>query len=122
MSDHEDIIASVLAEVAPPAGMLSDRAHTPAEICIRLERVIQVASELHDGLQGKPFQWRGSDAQYGMPMARAMGLTLVTKKGVKKLGYELKPDVKPVGAIYFTAPISAYHSVYILECQCARES
>ena len=83
MSDHEDIIAAVLAEVAPPAGLVSDRAYTSAEIATRRERVIQVASELHDGLNGKPFQWRGGDAQYGMPMTRAMGLTLVTKKGAK---------------------------------------
>ncbi len=83
----------------------------------RLDRVIGVATEIANGLQGKPFSWRGVDAQHRMPIARMLGVTLISKSRAERLGFQLKRGQQPVGARYFEAPISAYHDVYVLECQ-----
>ncbi len=90
---------------------------TPYEIKKRLASWQKVAQFVIDGLNGKPFSWTGGELDAYKPKAKQMGVTLVTKTQIKKLGYRLKRNAKPVGNGYFYAPISRSANLYILECQ-----
>lgn len=92
-----------------------------SQVIGRLTRFSVVANEIIDGLEGRPFTWRGVDAQHGLPVARAMGITLVSKTRAEKLGYVLKHNQSPVGHRYYLRPISGFHPVYVLECQFNRK-
>lgn len=94
---------------------------TPSEIKKQLRSWAYVAKAIFDGLDGKPFHWGGGEFNAYCPKAEAMGITLVTKSQVKKLGYRLKQGAMPVGTGYFLAPISRTADLYVLECQCAKE-
>lgn len=93
-----------------------------AQVLGRLTRFSVVANEIADGLEGRPFSWRAVDAQHGLPVARTMGITLVSKTRAEKLGYELKRNQSPVGHRYFRSPISGFHPVYVLECQFVKKA
>jgi hypothetical protein len=93
---------------------------TPSAFIVQLERRINVANEIIDGLRGSPFSWGGGETTSKHRILKELGITLVTKTRARKLGYELNPRAKPVGATYFSSPISNYADVYVLECQCWR--
>lgn len=90
---------------------------SPSEIKGRLGSWRYVAQAIIDGLDGKPFAWCGGEFEAYRPKAKEMGVTLVTKTQIKRLGRELKRGVTPVGSGYFRAPISRSADLYILECQ-----
>ncbi len=100
---------------------LSDRPHSPSEIQRRLETISGVATEIHEGLGGKPFQWNGAEGEWKVLWAEDLGITLLTKTALEKRGYRLKRGAKPIGRRYFGAPIQKYAELYVLECQCVRE-
>lgn len=86
----------------------------------RAERYAYVARCIYRALhEGKSFDWKGSEYHL-IGVAETMGLTLVTLGRAERLGFTLKKAQKPVGTVYFTAPISKYKSVYVLECQFKR--
>lgn len=99
---------------------LSDRSHSPSEIKRRLDCFRWVAKQIQDGLDGRPFYWNGTEGDYNVMWAEAMGMHLVTETQVKKRGYRLKRGVKAVGSRYFGAPISKSAALYVLECQAVR--
>lgn len=99
---------------------LSDRNRNPAEIIRRLDCFRSVAAQIQNGLRGEQFVWDGTEGNYNVLWAEAMGLHLVTETQIKKRGYRLKRGVQPVGWRYFTAPISKRHPVYVLECQATK--
>lgn len=93
---------------------------TPSAFIAQLERRINVANEIIAGLRGSPFTWGGGETTAKHHILKELGITLVTKTRAKKLGYELNKQAKPVGACYFSRPISKHADVYVLECQCWR--
>lgn len=95
---------------------------TPSAFIAQLERRINVANEIIAGLRGSPFSWGGGETTSKSHILKELGITLVTKTRARKLGYELNKKAKPVGSVYFGAPISNYANVYVLECQCWRSS
>lgn len=95
---------------------------TPSAFIAQLQRRINVANEIIDGLRGEPFSWGGGETTAKHRILKELGITLVTKTRARKLGYELNKKAKPVGSVYFSSPISNYADVYVLECQCWRAS
>lgn len=88
-----------------------------AVVRARTERFANVAYQIHRALkEGKPFHWKGSESHL-VDVAASMGLTIITRSRAEKAGYTLKRGQKPVGTIYFGAPISKTAAVYVLECQ-----
>ena len=75
-----------------------------------------VIKAIRDGLDGKRFSWSAGELNAYRPKALRLGFTL--ENGAKQLGYKLKPTAKPVGNGYFTAPISQFCDLYVLECHC----
>lgn len=82
-----------------------------------LQTWLHVATAIIDGLNGKPFSWSGGEFSAYRPKAEAMGITLVTKTRIAKMGRRLKRGAAPVGNGYFGAPISRRADLYVLECQ-----
>lgn len=70
-----------------------------------------------DGLRGRPFAWNMSQGDNGKAVLAEFGITLVTATWLRDRGYVLNRGAKPVGTIYFGAPISRPCAVYVLECQ-----
>ena len=99
---------------------LTDRNHRPSEIIARLGRFRWVAGKIEAGLQGSPFHWNMGEGDYCVEWAKMMGINLVTKTQITKLGYRLKKGVYPVGSRYFGAPISKSAMLYVLECQAVK--
>lgn len=93
---------------------------SPGEIRERCRSYAHVARLIDEGLGGDPFHWGLGEAQAYCAKAEDMGLTLVTKNQIARLGYRLRRGVKPVGTRYFGAPISNTGSLYVLECQCVQ--
>ncbi len=93
---------------------------TPSAFIAQLQRRINVANEIINGLRGEPFEWGGGETSAKQGILKELGITLVTKTRAAKLGYELNKKAKPVGECYFTRPISRSAAVYVLECQCWR--
>lgn len=90
---------------------------TRAKVKARAERYADVAFQIKQALSGgQPFHWMASENHY-IQVAADMGLTIITQRRAEKAGYTLKRKQKPVGTIYFGAPISRIASVYVLECQ-----
>lgn len=97
------------------------RSKSPGEVRGQLATYIHVAEMLRDGLAGRRrFQWGDGERQAYTVKAAAIGATLLTRNQIKKRGYELKRNVKPVGTAYFGAPIQKAAELFILECQCKR--
>lgn len=95
---------------------------SPSEIKGKLDSWRYVAQAIKDGLEGKPFSWCGGEFDAYKPKAQQMGITLVTKTQIKKMGYRLKKNVKPVGNGYFKSPISRSADLYVLECQAVNDN
>lgn len=93
---------------------------SPSEIKDKLASWSHVANQIINGLSGKPFSWCGGEFDAYKPKAQQMGITLVTKTQVEKLGYRLKKNAEPVGTGYFKAPISRSANLYVLECQAVK--
>ncbi len=91
---------------------------SPSGFKTRLEARRGVLTDLIRGLEGSTFEWGEGAAKARQHILKELGVTLVTRSRAKKLGYEINPRSKPVGVIYYGAPISQYGDVYILECQC----
>jgi hypothetical protein len=89
----------------------------PSEIKNNLTTWQYVANAIIDGLNGEPFSWNGGEFASYRPKAEAMGITLVTKTRIDKMGRRLKRGAKPVGKGYFSAPISRRADLYVMECQ-----
>lgn len=91
----------------------------PSEMIAALRRYEYVANVLERGLRrGKAFSWGDGQRRTWEPVARELGATLLSKTAIARRGYRIKRGAKPVGAIYYGAPISRYADVYVLECQC----
>lgn len=95
---------------------------SPSEIKDKLASWSHVANQIINGLSGKTFSWSGGEFEAYRVKAKAMGITLVTKSQIKKLGYRLKRDAQPIGNGYFRAPISRSADLYVLECQAVKET
>jgi hypothetical protein len=97
------------------------RSRTPGDMRGHLAAFIHVAEMLSDGLAGKrQFHWGDGERQAYTVKAAALGATLVSRNQIKKQGYELKRNAKPVGTAYFGAPIQRATDLFILESQCKR--
>lgn len=83
-----------------------------------LQRTWSTSHDLWRGLNGTPFTWYSNDRRARLPLLTAIGLTLATRTQIRRMGLELKPRARPVGTVYFNAPISRLADVYIVECQC----
>lgn len=94
---------------------------SPSEIKDRLASWSHVANQIINGLSGKKFDWTSGEFEAYKIKAKAMGITLVTKTQVAKMGYRLKKGVEPVGSGYFRSPISRSASLYVLECQAVKD-
>lgn len=95
---------------------------SPSEIKNKLASWSHVANQIINGLNGKPFSWCGGEFEAYRPKAKMMGITLVTKSQVTRMGYRLKRDAQPVGNGYFRSPISRSADLYVLECQAVKEN
>lgn len=105
------------ARAANDARLQARPMESRAVVKARAERYAHVARCIYRGLhEGAPFDWKGSEYHL-IGVAETMGFTLVTLSRAERLGFTLKKAQKPVGTVYFTAPISKYKSVYVLECQ-----
>lgn len=83
----------------------------------RAERYQRVARSIEKGLdEGNAFAWLGSEGHL-IGVAEDMGFTLVTRSRAESAGFVLKRAQKPVGSVYYEAPISKRCAVYVLECQ-----
>lgn len=88
----------------------------------RIARQVEAAAEIQAGLQGEPFVWNGVEGDMYTRYAAQLGCTLVTLTQIKKRGYRLKRDAKPVGSRYFGAPIQKQADLYVLECQAVKKA
>ena len=93
-------------------------AESPSALIAKLERRRALLAEIVSGLRGQPFHWGEgeSSSKQGM-LAPAFGVTLLTRIGVGRAGLDLKRGAKPVGAIYFGAPIQRTSDVFVMQCQ-----
>lgn len=94
----------------------------PSSVIRRLERRKRVAGEIIDGLQGRPFRWGDGTHSAKRPLLEELGVTLVTETRLRKIGRAVKRGARPVGSIYFPAPIQRHADVYVLECQTKPEA
>lgn len=94
-----------------------------AVVKARAERYQNVARRILAGLESgeAAFHWLGSESHL-IYIAEDMGFTLVTASRAKEAGWVLKRGQKPVGTVYYEAPISKRSAVYVLECQFNREA
>lgn len=94
---------------------------TPSEMAAKLDRRAYVAEQIRDALLGrhKTFTWGDGQRRAWEPIARSMGATLLAKTAIERRGLRLKRGARPVGTIYYGAPISRFADVYVLECQTA---
>jgi hypothetical protein len=78
---------------------------------------IKVIQCVLEGLKGNPFDWatEGETKAY-LRLAREMGITLLTKGQIERLGRKLKHGVMPVGTGRFGGRF-APPDFYVLECQ-----
>ncbi len=83
----------------------------------QLSRRIDYLVAVRDGLDGHAFNWGDGAASAAKRVLAAEGVTLVTATWLSDRGYALNRGAKPVGSIYFPAPISRSCAVYVLECQ-----
>lgn len=105
------------AKKARDAALKARPMETRAKVKARAERYRAVAAEIERGLSGgKSFHWKGSE-NHLIQIAADMGLTIITQSRAEKAGFVLKRNQRPVGTIYFGAPISRIANVYVLECQ-----
>lgn len=81
----------------------------------------KLVKDLEGGLSGDRFSWTGGEFEANKQKLIAMGITLVTKTAVKRMGYRLKRGVNPVGSAYFFSPISRQADLYILEYQAVKD-
>lgn len=95
---------------------------SPSVMKSKILRNIDLLQEVLDGLEGKPFSWGSTGSQYWVPRLAGMGITLVTKNRIKRLGCRLKRGAQPVGSVYFNSPISNQCDLYVLECQCVEKN
>ncbi len=95
-------------------------AHTRQQVQVRLDRYLNVAEAIDAGLRGSPFHWGEGQRIAYTAKALDLGLTLVTKTALERLGYRLRRGVIPVGTAYFGSPVKRNCDLYVLECQCAR--
>lgn len=92
---------------------------TPSAFAKRLEIRKAILEEIIAALRGQTrISWGGGEMTSKHKILKELGITLVTKTRAKKLGYDVNPRAKPIGSVYFSAPISDYKEVYVLECQC----
>ena len=90
---------------------------TPSSAILRIDSAVRYLKAVRDGLAGNPFNWRAVDAQHARPILQAFGIELVTITGARRMNHLLKRGAQPVGKIYFTAPISSHHDVYVVGVQ-----
>ena len=93
----------------------------PSAVLRRIESLRHVAMQIANGLEGQPFQWGAGQREAWTPLAKQLGLTLVTRSHADRLGYAIKRGAKPVGSAYFRAPLKRTAQLYVLECQCVKQ-
>jgi hypothetical protein len=91
--------------------------YTTSTFLRHYDRVAAALAAVLDGLRGKPFSWGDGAATAAKRHLADLHITLVTSSWLDKRGYVLNRGAKPVGTIYFPAPISSSCAVYALECQ-----
>lgn len=92
---------------------------SPSALISKLQRRQAVMAEVVAGLNGRPFWWGSGEASAKQPLLSDAGIILLTRTGVGRAGLRLKRGVKPVGCVYYNAPIHAHCAVYVLQCQTA---
>lgn len=83
----------------------------------QLDRRLAYLTAVRDGLRGQPFSYGDGAGNAAKHVLAAEGIHLVTATWLSDRGYVLNRGAKPVGRIYFPAPISRACDVYVLECQ-----
>lgn len=94
---------------------------SPSKTKEELKRCEEVAKCIIEGLNGKPFNWGGSEGSANRCTSAKMGARLVTRTMLKKLGYRLKRGAKPVGSCYYGSPINRTADLFVLQCQAVKE-
>lgn len=100
----------------------TERPLSPSEVQARIVAWVKALNAVRDGLNGHPFSWTAGELEAHRAKMAALGLTFVTTTQAARLGFRLKRGAKPVGNGYFRAPISRSANLYVLECQCVKES
>ena len=103
----------------PSSPVAASKPVSPSAMAKRAASFWLVAQQIADGLRGAPFRWGEGERRHYVAKAAALGVTLVTVSGAKKMGRALRKGAKPVGTAYFGAPIRRHADLYVLECQCA---
>ncbi|WP_013324104.1 hypothetical protein [Gloeothece verrucosa] len=85
-----------------------------------IERMAFILDQILGGLKGSPFSWGQGQQWAWVPVARELGLDLLTINQISKRGYRLKRGVQPVGKIYLGSPIGLWCNVYLLQIQCVK--
>ena len=93
-------------------------ASSPGLIAVRLALRRAGLRDVIAGLEGRRFSWGAATFKAHRPMLRALGVTLVTRSRIEKRGWRLTRGARPVGQVYFEAPIGRYAEVYVAECHC----
>lgn len=77
--------------------------------------------ELLAGASGaKPFYWGETEGQSKMAWLARAGFVLVSKTKLEKGGHQLKKGAKPVGRVYYGAPLKVKADLYLLGVQTVR--
>jgi hypothetical protein len=80
-------------------------------------RLRDTLNEVIRGLGGKPFKWNGSERARRRRLLEAADVRVMTRTGIAKAGHRLKRGAKPIGQVYFGAPLSRYAEVFLLDVQ-----
>lgn len=91
---------------------------SPSVKAKELERRVKALQEIVDGLRGKPFSWGDGEATAKQNLLVEFGIHLLTATAIKKRKMFMTKRAKPVGYIYFPAPISKSHPVYLKGVHC----
>lgn len=91
---------------------------TPSVKAKELERRANVLQEVVNGLRGLPFSWGDGEATAKRNLLAELGLYLLTETAIKKQKMFMSKRTKPIGFIYFPAPISKHYPVYLKGVHC----
>lgn len=88
---------------------------TPSALADYLERRASLLSAIIEGIRGNPFEWGDSERKIKMHLLEEeFGIMLASETAIKRAGHVLKPRAKPIGRVYYGAPIQKYVDVYVL--------
>lgn len=88
---------------------------TPSALADYLERRTLLLTTIIEGIRGTPFEWGDSERKIKMHLLEEeFGIQLVSETAIKRAGHVLKSRAKPIGRVYYGAPIHKLVDVYIL--------